>query len=249
LWFFEVEFNNLGDKYLTVTYGDENLIQVWTTESGICELTVEVPEDTSARFLGTGEILYLVGRFDENMIEALVVNSRTGERISSTIRANGVVGGSVVWDYVAKDHAVIVTHETTDGTGCLERWNLHEDAFMWRRAGLKHFRGSPLSYERTVCPGGRFIVVYGGTGEVTVDILCCRSGDSLGSFLLPGCRSLPQLRFIPGNDHEVIFSWTEYVRGIKFLSVHNFLTNERTWEEAVDCGSVAVQHDGVTVLM
>jgi hypothetical protein len=50
--------------------------------------------------------------------------------------------------------------------------------------------------------------VYGGmydvTHEVTVEILCCRSGDSLAVFLLSD--HMNQFSFIPESDHEFIFS-------------------------------------------
>jgi WD40 repeat protein len=248
----EVEFGCLGDKYLTVTHGDENKIQVWATYSGVCELTVDVPEDTLAHFLTTDEILYMVGKFDEDMIEALTINIRTGECATSIIEARGAQYG-VVWDYIEREHAVIVAHGAVDGTGCVGRWNLNEDAFMWRREGFDYVQGTSQAYAPLICSEGRRIVVYRCRDEFTVDVLCTESGNSLGSFLLAGCRTIPQLRFLSGDYNAVIISWEKHARpdgtATSMMSIHNFLTNECTWEVEVDCGTIAIQPSVDTVLM
>jgi WD40 repeat protein len=252
---FEVEFNYLGDKYLTVTHGDmNNKLQVWPTEGGVCELTIKVPDCTSAHFLASGEILYMVGNFEEDEIEAYTVNTATGRRVRTTIRSSGDQYGSVLWDYIERAHAVIVTHKMANGTVCMGRWNFHDDAFMWRREGFKCF--SPFEfhiYRPIVCSEGRRIVVYGRLNDITIDVLCTESGASLGFFPLAGCRKVPALRFLPVDHHAAIISWVRSecptAPETCMLSVHNFLTNERTWEEEVDCKVMAIQPSMGMVLM
>jgi hypothetical protein len=173
------------------------------------------------------------------------------------VLTKGLAHEKTQWEYIDGGHAVIVAFAAGVGKKLVGRWNLGEEAFEWQ-----HELNISTLCKPAVSSDGSRVAVCGnrefGCGNREFDashVYCAVSGCLLGYFQLTCCCKFSQVRFSPNHEDSVVFSWekvstTGYYNTEKtFLSLHNFVTGECTWESEMDCYAVAVHNPMLTVLM